>query len=525
MVLIVDDKPENIFSLKSILELHDFKTDAATSGEEALRKLLKNNYALIILDVQMPGMDGFEVAEAITGLNKTRDIPIIFLSAVNTHKRFVTKGFESGAVDYLTKPVDPDILILKVRNFYRLYEKANALKKAEQALTTTVNELHSILESIPQIAFTANPEGKIEFVNQAWYLYSASKNEFPPLHPAETPLEQQWKEHITLAKTMQMEVRLRKINGEHYQYYLLRATPVIVDGRIVKWVGTFTDINEQRQQSETLEKRVAERTHELLEMNRELELSNHDLQQFASVASHDLKEPLRKIQLFGNLIQEEKNLSATVANYLGKIIQSSARMSNLIDDLLNFARLSESVPFQKVDLQHVLDDIISDLELSIQEKNAVINVTNELPVIDAVPGLMRQLFQNIISNALKFSKPKESPIITIKTDMVDRPDADSAPEAGGRFCRIAISDEGIGFDTAYTHKIFTLFQRLNSREQFEGTGIGLAIAKKIVDKHNGLITAKSQLNQGTTFIIILPVQQADTTGLNIKEATITTTEK
>src|SRR5690348_1711061 len=130
MILLVDDKHENIFSLRTVLEQHGFATDSALSGEDALKKLLKKEYALIILDVQMPGMDGFEVAEAITGLNKTKDIPIIFLSAVNTHKKFITKGFESGGVDYITKPVDPDILILKVRNFYRLYEKTHALKEA-----------------------------------------------------------------------------------------------------------------------------------------------------------------------------------------------------------------------------------------------------------------------------------------------------------------------------------------------------------------------------------------------------------
>ncbi|HEY1021089.1 MAG TPA: response regulator, partial [Flavisolibacter sp.] len=121
MILIVDDRQENVFSLRTVLEQYGFRTDAALSGEEALKKVLKQEYALIILDVQMPVMDGFEVAEALTGMNKTKDIPIIFLSAVNTHKRFITKGFESGAVDYLTKPVDPDILMLKVRNFYRLY--------------------------------------------------------------------------------------------------------------------------------------------------------------------------------------------------------------------------------------------------------------------------------------------------------------------------------------------------------------------------------------------------------------------
>src|SRR6476620_12543600 len=134
MILIVDDKPENLYSLKQILEVNSFKTDTAQSGEEALKKVLKNNYALILLDVQMPGMDGCEVAESITSLNKTKDIPIIFLSAVNTHKKFITKGFESGAVDYITKPVDPDILILKVRNFYRLYEKTQALKVAEREI-------------------------------------------------------------------------------------------------------------------------------------------------------------------------------------------------------------------------------------------------------------------------------------------------------------------------------------------------------------------------------------------------------
>src|SRR6476469_2598681 len=147
MILIVDDTYENLYSLKTLLQLNLYEVDTATSGEEALKKLLKNEYVLVILDVQMPGMDGFEVAEAISGLNKTKDIHIIFLSAVNTHKRFITKGFESGAVEYLTKPVDPDILVLKVQNFYRLYEKTKALKGAEKALTNTVDELRKTLEA------------------------------------------------------------------------------------------------------------------------------------------------------------------------------------------------------------------------------------------------------------------------------------------------------------------------------------------------------------------------------------------
>jgi two-component system, sensor histidine kinase and response regulator len=138
MILIVDDKPENIFSLKTILELHSFPTDTALSGEEALKKILRQSYALIILDVQMPGMDGFEVAEAISGYSKARDIPIIFLSAANTDKKFITKGYTSGGSDYITKPIDPDILLLKVKTFYRLYEQNSELNRIHASLRSEI---------------------------------------------------------------------------------------------------------------------------------------------------------------------------------------------------------------------------------------------------------------------------------------------------------------------------------------------------------------------------------------------------
>ncbi|RYZ22535.1 MAG: hybrid sensor histidine kinase/response regulator [Chitinophagaceae bacterium] len=392
MILIVDDKPENIFSLERILALNGFVTDSAPSGEEALKKVLRQEYALIILDVQMPGMDGFEVAEAITSLNKTRDTPIIFLSAVNTHKRFVTKGFESGAVDYITKPVDPDILILKVRNFYRLYEKTQALKAAER--------------------------------------------------------------------------ELKALN-------------------------------------EGLERRVAERTRELLETNRELEITNHDLQQFASVASHDLKEPLRKIQLFGNMIKDANALEGKPATHLDKIISSAERMSNLIQDLLSVTRLSESVHFAPTALGVLVQEVLLDLELVIREKGAGFDI-GPLPELCVIPGLMRQLFLNIIGNALKFSRPGVPPHVRIHAGFTETPDPEAAPGGSGPFCRIEISDNGIGFDEKYAGKIFTLFQRLHAREEYEGTGIGLAIVKKIVEKHKGLIFPRSAPGEGARFILFLP---------------------
>ena len=186
MILIVDDKPENLLSLKKILELNNFEVDTASSGEEAFKKILKTSYHLIILDVQMPGMDGFEVAETLSGYSKSKDVPIIFLSAVNTEKKFITKGYTSGGIDYVVKPFDPDILLLKVKTFYRLYEQTLELnniqqelkaeieyrKRAELDLQYTVEELRSILESIPNLAFTAKNNGTIEYVNKHWNRYA-----------------------------------------------------------------------------------------------------------------------------------------------------------------------------------------------------------------------------------------------------------------------------------------------------------------------------------------------------------------
>ena len=183
-------------------------------------------------------------------------------------------------------------------------------------------------------------------------------------------------------------------------------------------------------------------------------------------------------------------------------------MTTLVNDLLSFSRLSVNHLYRRTDLNQLLKEIISDFELLIQEKNATIDVC-DFPEIDAVPGQMRQVFQNLISNALKFSKKNESPAIRIKCERIAEKAIDSAPDENGNFCRISIIDNGIGFDEQYREKIFTIFQRLHTKEKYEGTGIGLAIARKIVEKHNGLITATSTEQEGSCFIIVLPIVQVE----------------
>jgi signal transduction histidine kinase/DNA-binding response OmpR family regulator len=520
MILIVDDRPENILPLKKILELHQFKTDSAGSGEEALKKILNNTYSVIIMDVQMPGMDGFEVAEAISGFSKAKDTPIIFLSAVNKEKRFITKGYSSGGIDYLTKPVDPDILLLKVKTFNKLFEQQQELKaiqyslqneveirkNAQEELAFRMHELRIIMESLPQIAFTVNVEGQIEYVNEHWFQYSPNAGVFPEMHP-DDHFQERWAEHFAAGAEYTREARLKDISTGDYKYFLLKIIPVIQNGAIIRWVGTFTDIHEQKMVNELLEHKVELRTRELLDKNMELEVTNHELQQFAWVVSHDLKEPLRKIQTFSHLIKEKYLTGNDEAiSYLNRSINSSARMSHLISDLLEYSRLSVKANFQPTNLNLLIEELLLDFDEIIEEKNAVVHV-HQLPVMDTIPSQIRQVFQNLIGNALKFSKPQTPPLITISSELIGSKGIDEPAVEEGNYCRIIIADNGIGFDEKFLDRIFVIFQRLNNINTYEGTGIGLAIAKKIIDKHNGLISAQSVENEGSRFIIVLPLIQ------------------
>ncbi|RYY40435.1 MAG: chemotaxis protein [Chitinophagaceae bacterium] len=259
---------------------------------------------------------------------------------------------------------------------------------------------------------------------------------------------------------------------------------------------------------DALEQKVEERTQELVRSNAELESSNAELMQFASVASHDLKEPLRKIHIFSNIIRDRYLAGAEegATDYITRIINSSARMTKLINDLLAYSRLSVNHFFEPVDLNVLIGEVLSDLELFIEEQGAQVDV-GKLPELEAVPGQLRQVLQNIVSNALKFTRPGVAPHIRIFSEQIGQLEFDAPADPAGNYCRLTLSDNGIGFDDQYANKIFTIFQRLHSREKYEGTGIGLAITKKIVDRHNGIVTAHSREGEGATFIIVLPLQQ------------------
>lgn len=242
-----------------------------------------------------------------------------------------------------------------------------------------------------------------------------------------------------------------------------------------------------------------------------LESANESLEQFAYVASHDLQEPLRKIQAFGDRLNSKyaEQLEGSGQDYLERMQNAAARMRILINDLLKYSRVGRfREPFQPVNIKNMIEDITSDLEAAIGDSEAKV-IVNDLPTVEGEPSQLRQLFQNLISNAIKFQKPDVPPEIVISSTLVAEPALEDLviSENSGPYYKISVTDNGIGFDVKYLDRIFNIFQRLHGRSEYRGTGIGLAICRKIVENHGGAITASSKPGEGATFYVVLPENQ------------------
>ena len=293
------------------------------------------------------------------------------------------------------------------------------------------------------------------------------------------------------------------------------------EGKPEKLVGTIRDItdlkNHQRELEESekkfrelsnsLENLVVERTTQLEEKNAELEKINRELQSFAYISSHDLQEPLRKIQTFSTRImeKEEANLSAEGKDSFQRMQNAARRMQTLIEDLLSYSRTNSSErKFVYTDLNKIFNEVKEDLKEEFHNKKAVLE-SNVLPTLSVIPFQFRQLLYNLISNSLKFSDAKRlSKIIVMGELGLANKFNEPALISGKEYCHISLTDNGIGFEQQYSEKIFEVFQRLHGRSEYKGTGIGLAIVKKIVDNHHGLIKAHGKVDQGATFDLYIP---------------------
>jgi signal transduction histidine kinase len=406
-ILLVDDRPDNLLSMESLLDKDGYELVKADSGRQALKILLTEfDFALILMDVKMPNLNGFETAELIYQREKLKHIPIVFITANNLGEEHMFKGYSTGAVDYIYKPVNPELLRAKVSVYIDLYTKNRQLIAQEQKL-------------------------------------------------------------MIINKNLENEIRERKISEEQ----------------------------------------VIELNRRLVENIDRLEAANKDLDRFAFMSSHDLQEPLRKIRTFTDLLHSKYKdvFNDDAIRYINRIQNAAERMQTLVKDILEFSKLSNDKDrFVETDLNILMDEVLADMESMIHEKKATVNVKS-LPSLEVNPGLMRPLFFNLIGNALKYSQKEVEPVI----DIYGEPDANdeelNSVVKKKRYCRIYVKDNGIGFDQKYAEKIFDMFVRLHGKSEYPGTGIGLALCKQIVEKHQGYISALSTEQKGSTFIISLPM--------------------
>ncbi|HEY9686673.1 MAG TPA: PAS domain S-box protein [Coleofasciculaceae cyanobacterium] len=369
-------------------------------------------------------------------------------------------------------------------------------KETERALQDSEVRFRTLANSVPAIVWTCLPSGEMNFISDRWTEYTGLTSEkslgycwMDAVHPEDrTQTRLLWLESVRTETDYEAEYRYRRHDGE-YRWFLARAHPLRDEqGRITAWYGSSTDIQDFKLYQEAL-----------LNYQERLLNSNKELEGFATVASHDLQAPLRKIRSFADHVRSTSRdqLSPEALEDLERIQNASARMQDLVTDLLALSRINrKGQPFSETDLNDVLMLVQEELLPEVESTSASIEVS-PLPTIEADGMQMHQLFQNLIENALKFHQKDVPPVIRVSAEILPN-----------GYCRIAVADNGIGIKPEYFERIFEIFQRLHGVSAYPGTGIGLSICKRIVERHGGHISVESIPGRGTTFYVQLPVRQS-----------------
>jgi PAS domain S-box-containing protein len=523
-ILLVDDTPDNLVSLGAALDTLSEELVYARSGTEALRHLLEDDFAAILLDVKMPEMDGFETAELIRSRPKSRHTPILFLTGFRNEEHLF-RGYDLGAVDYLFKPIVPEVLRSKVAVFVELSRRADQLQEQAKLLagqTATLQKagqrFRRLLEAAPDAMVICRENGDIVLVNtRTESMFGHSREELLGQHirllVPEWTYDLPWPPDEDAVADPVPLAAPRELNAVHRDGRSIpveiSASPLEVDEGLLI-TSAIRDISERKKAEQArakveeevrllnshLEELNAHLEERVLARTEELRRSNEELAQFAYVASHDLQEPLRTVSVYTQLLARHYgsvlNANGDARLFMEFITESAQRMEYLIRDLLQFSQIDspgiEQLP--SINSESSFNEAIINLKTSIDEHSATIS-HDPLPWVKGDPIQLTRLFQNLISNAIKYRNPDQAPVVRVSARL------------SGREWLFSITDNGIGIEPQYAERIFGIFKRLHGRDN-PGTGIGLAICKKIVARHGGRIWVESQLGAGATFHFTLP---------------------
>jgi len=524
-ILLVDDRRENLLSLRAILDDQPgYQLVEATSGAEALRAILSHEFGLILLDVGLPGMDGFEVAALIKQRERTKDIPIIFLTAGLDDEMF-RRAYQVGAADYLIKPVSRELVRAKVAVFVDLARKTAQLREQTALLqeaerkqkATEMAELkmaserryRHLAESIPHMIWRALPDGQVEYWNQRWYDYTGATQPMSAdsgwgyVHPDDRErCAKHWLEALEKGVPYQCEVRLLRSDGI-YRWHLRRALPERgSDRQIIAWLGTDTDIDDRRRadderaellvreraarfEAEAAQKRAAR----LYVEAREAVRMRDD---FLTVAAHELRTPLTTLRLQAQGMARSAGASESART----LLRAVERLCKLADQLLDVSRIAGgrlALQIERADVPGIVAEASQRLEEEARRNGCAIDVRTEgaLPA-DCDPLRIEQVVTNLVVNAIKYGRGKPIEIGVARQ---------------GRFAQISVRDHGIGVPAEDQERIFERFGRAVSVREYGGLGMGLFISRQIIDAHGGSIRVESEAGKGATFTIEFPLEQ------------------
>ncbi|MEH2240686.1 hybrid sensor histidine kinase/response regulator [Nostoc sp.] len=530
-ILLVDDKLENLLALEAILEKLGENLVRATSGEEALRCLLHQDFAVILLDVQMPGMDGFETATLIRNRGRSRHTPIIFLTAFSTSDQMLFKGYALGAVDYLLKPLDPNILTSKVTVFVELFKKTEAVKQQAAQLVAVNAELRQSEERLRSLStcspvgiFEIDTEGGCRYTNPRYQTIcglkaaeSLEKSWLESVHPEDRERAvASWSNYIREGRDYSEEFRFQTAYGI-VRWVQVRSSPMLSgQGELLGYVGTLEDITERKQAEEVRAQVIREQT-----ARQEAEAANRMKDEFLAVLSHELRTPLTSMLGWSKILRSKKLDDKATSRALEAIERNAISQMQLIEDILDVSRIIRGqlrLNVSAVNLMSVMEAALEAVRPLAEAKDIKLNTVLDTSVgsVYGDPARLQQVVWNLLTNAIKFT-PKGGRV-EVNLSVV----CGEEQQTTHKYAKIEVTDTGIGISSEFLPKVFERFRQADSTttRSHNGLGLGLAIVRHLVELHKGTISAQSLgTGEGATFTVKLPLLQDNRGNRGSREAT------